>query len=109
MKRTSVPTLEIPKNPVQRRIFIKSQLEMRGLSFAAIGRREGVSRVTVSQVAAGGPSARLQDALAQAIGVPVAALFPERFDGHGRRLAPVRCAEDSRYTAQAHGQSAEAA
>ncbi|MFN3883232.1 MAG: helix-turn-helix domain-containing protein [Rhodocyclaceae bacterium] len=109
MKRTPVLTPVIPMNPVERRIFIKSQLEIRGLSFAAIGRREGVSRIAVSQAAAGGPSARLQDALAEAIEIPVQTLFPERFDGKGRRITPVRCAEDNRYAHRVHGQSAEAA
>ncbi|WP_341893847.1 helix-turn-helix domain-containing protein [Ferrovibrio terrae] len=109
MKPTTVPTLVVPKNPVERRIFIKLQLELRGLSFAAIARQRGVARVTVSKTAAGAPSAPLQAALAEAIEMPVEVVFPERFDRNGRRVTPVRSRQDSRYASGAHGQSAEAA
>ncbi len=108
MKLIKKLSLDTVMNPVERRIFIKSQLELRGLSFAAIARREKVTRIAVGFAAAGGSSARLQEALAEALDIPVQTLFPERFDGQGRRITLVR-SDNSKSGARAHGQSAEAA
>jgi lambda repressor-like predicted transcriptional regulator len=97
-------------NPVERRIFIKSQLQLRGLSFAAIARQEGVNRISVGYAASGGPSARLQQALADAIGLPVQDLFPERYDAQGQRISAVRPrAQVTRSGPVSHGQKARAA
>ena len=90
MTRPNAIDIPIPENPIKRRGFIKWQLELRGLSLAEIARQQGVTRKAVSQVAGGGPSARIQQALAEALDMPVERLFPERFE--------FRCAAGNRHT-----------
>lgn len=97
-------------NPVERRIFIKGELELRRQSFSSIGRDLGVTRHSVAQAASGGPSRRIHEALAAAIEWTVEDLFPERYGAtNGRRAIQVRETEHSRSAGRSHGQKQEAA
>ncbi|MBS4046143.1 MAG: helix-turn-helix domain-containing protein [Alphaproteobacteria bacterium] len=97
-------------NPVERRVFIKGQLELRRLNYADIARDLGCSRNAVAQAAAGGPSRRIHEALAAAIEWTVEELFPERYGPvKAGRAIPVRGTEHSRSAGRSHGQKREAA
>mgnify|MGYP002860648618 FL=1 len=79
-------TNDIPKNPAIRREWISFQLRIRGLSYRAIARREGVSHQAVSVSAGGLGSSHLQEVLATAIDLGPQQLFPELYDARGNRL-----------------------
>jgi len=64
-------------------------LKARGLSIAALAREVGVSRCSVARVM-NQPSARLERAVADALGVKPNAIFPERYDRRGQRLLRTR-------------------
>jgi lambda repressor-like predicted transcriptional regulator len=81
---------QIPPNPFVRRAWIIFQLHVAaGISLATIADDEGCSRQAVS-LALTHPNARLEEAIAQRLGVTAAQLFPERFDEHGTRLHVIR-------------------
>jgi Ner family transcriptional regulator len=81
--------MNTPKNPAERRAWIKYQLEMRGLSVRRLALREGVSQQAMSHALIG-PSSHLQPVIAKAIGMAVQELFPEFYDEHGNRLGRTR-------------------
>lgn len=85
----SQTTLDIPKNPAERRAWICFQLRLRGTSLRAIARRLGVSQQAVSN-ALMTPSSHIEPAIAEAIGLTAQQLFPERFDDAGNRLPRTR-------------------
>jgi lambda repressor-like predicted transcriptional regulator len=87
-KKAAEAEAEIFRNPVQRRAWVNFQLKIRGLSFAALARQEGVVPQAVSAALAS-PSRELEEAIAAAVERPVEILFPERFID-GRRIAPTR-------------------
>lgn len=82
-------TLDAPKNPAERRAWVCFQLRLRGNSLSKIARQEKVSQQAVSN-ALMTPSCRLEQAIAEALGLTAKQLFPERFDGMGFRLAHTR-------------------
>lgn len=86
--------VDIPMNPHDRRIWVCAELRRRGSSLTAIGRRLGVSQQAVSQ-ALMIPSSRLEQAIADELGVAVQSLFPERFGADGRRLPNTRAPQRS--------------
>ncbi|TSK08581.1 MAG: hypothetical protein FPO08_04555 [Geobacter sp.] len=67
-------TKRVPKKPDERRVWIKGQLELAGLSFATIARELGVSRQAVRK-----PSRRMEKAIAEKIGLPPERIWPERY------------------------------
>lgn len=77
----------VPKfaSPRERRKWVLFQLHLRGESFASVAAELGITRNSVSQ-ALDLPSARVERALAAKLGTTPAALFPDRFDGKGRRI-----------------------
>lgn len=79
-------TLKIPTKPAERRVWILYQLTLKGESFASLARGLGCSTTAVWQVADGKRSDRIGAAIAAAIGVAQARLFPEHFDDRGNRL-----------------------
>lgn len=83
-------TLDIPKNPAQRRAWICYQLRLLNLSLRDLARREGVSHQVMSVAAAGFGSSHLQEALAETLGLKPQRLFPEHYDPSGKRLGRVR-------------------
>lgn len=86
-------TLDIPKNPSDRRAWILYRLRCIGLNCRALGRELGVSHQAVSDAARGKPSRHIEAALAAKIGVPPQALFPEHYDKTGRRIPVARSTE----------------
>jgi len=82
-------TLDIPKNPAQRRAWLAYQLRLKGLSIADLARQEDVSREAVAK-AMNEPSSHLEEAIARTLERTVREIFPERYDHHGRRLNRTR-------------------
>lgn len=82
-------TVNVPKNPAVRRVWIKGQLELRGLSLRQLARREDVSHQAMSHALIG-PSSHLQPVLAQVLGLTVHQLFPEWYDEAGNRVGRTR-------------------
>ena len=102
-------TFDIPKNPAVRREWIGFQLRIRGLSRAALARREGVSHQAVSAAALGGGSRHLQEVIAAAIDVTPQALFPELYDEQGNRLGVTRPPNRTTRRGGGNGKDQEAA
>ncbi len=69
---------EIPENPFERRAWIIYRLKGRGSSLAQIARSLNVTRQSVNS-ALFKSSARIEGAIAEALGLPVEVVFPERF------------------------------
>lgn len=87
-------TVNVPKNPAERRGWIKYQLETRGLSLRRLARDEGVSHQAVSYALVA-PSSHLQPVIADAIGLTVHELFPEWYDADGTRRGQTRVPQRS--------------
>ena len=88
---TTNASLAIPQKPAHRRAWVKFQLSLKGLSFAALAEQIDVSPQAIKDALLK-PSARIEEEIASAIKVPVEKLFPERFDANGERLHKVRAA-----------------
>jgi Ner family transcriptional regulator len=82
-------TTDLPKNPAARRAWLTYQLRIRGRSVSELARANGVSREALYG-AMNTPSSHLERAIAGALNLAPQQLFPERFDGRGRRLSQVR-------------------
>jgi Ner family transcriptional regulator len=84
---TNVETsLDIPTDFEARRAWVVFQLRLRGTSFSAIGRAMSVTAQAVAMTMLV-PSARMEAAIAEALGLSPQKLFPERYDEGGiRRL-----------------------
>ncbi len=100
--------LNIPADPHERAAWVVFQLRLRGVSFAAIARRHGWSRRVVA-MAMRVPSFPQEKAIAEELGLPVERLFPERYDGNGKRRHLVRGSQDSDGTTDDNVKSQEAA
>ncbi|MGQ3074369.1 MAG: helix-turn-helix domain-containing protein [Ferrovibrionaceae bacterium] len=79
----------IPTDPLPRAAWVQARLKCAGSSFADIARDLGVHRQTVSQTMRC-PNARIELAIAEAVGVEVTTLFADRFDQAGNRLHRIR-------------------
>lgn len=84
------PTPDIPKNPAEKRAWIQYQLRLKGTNFRALGLEIGVSQTAVSRAAAGYPMQDVERAIADAIGIAHATLFPEHFRDNGERIPAAR-------------------
>jgi Ner family transcriptional regulator len=82
-------TLDIPKEPTQRRAWVGYQLKIRGSSLRRIALDNGVSHQAVGQ-ALMAPSFHLERVIAKAIGLSVQDLFPERYLVDGTRKLTTR-------------------
>lgn len=66
-----------PKKPASRALWIKHELEKKGISYAQIAREEGVSRQAVRKaVYASYP--KMERAIAMRLGLTVRQIWPER-------------------------------
>lgn len=84
---TDLPTnADIPQNPAARVEWINARLAERGLSQAEVGRRCAVRRQSVQLAILYPTSARIDEALAELLDVPVQALFADRYGADGRRI-----------------------
>lgn len=86
---TAAATIDLPKSPSGRRAWLSYQLRLRGLSISALARKHSVSREALSNAMVNN-SSHLEQVIAAALETTPQALFPERFDRHGRRLAHTR-------------------
>lgn len=69
---------KVPQNPIERRVWIKSQLELHKSSFSAIARENGVS-VAAVQSAVTRPYPKMQRLIASKLGLPPETIWPERY------------------------------
>lgn len=81
--------LIIPKNTAERRLWVIFELKRKGLSLSKIARSLDVTRQSVRS-ALSEPSARIEQAIANALELPVEQLFFERFDADGNRIHHTR-------------------
>lgn len=100
-------SLDVPKNPAERRAWVVYQLRIRGNSIRRLAEDTGVSQQAMS-AALMAPSARLEGVLAEAIGLSVRALFPERYRGN-ERICRTRPAKPTRVAPQSQRQKGAAA
>lgn len=87
--------LVVPTDIEERASWVQHQLRIRGTSLAAIARARGWSRRPIA-MALRVPSFPQEQAIAEALGVAVETLFPERYDANGQRLHAVRPKNRSR-------------
>lgn len=80
---------DIPLDPARRRIWIQGELRLAGSSLTALAASLGVSRQAVGQ-ALMVPSERIEQAIADRLGLPVTWLFPDRFTADGQRIPGTR-------------------
>jgi lambda repressor-like predicted transcriptional regulator len=74
-----------PKDPAERREWIKGQLRLKGFSLRRLATQEGVCPQAVCG-ALSHPSSHLEEVIAAPLGMTARQLFPERFDAKGNRL-----------------------
>lgn len=84
---------DIPTSPHERALWVGAQLKMRGSSLSGLARDKGWAHQTV-RFALHSPSYPQEKAIADALGLEVRDLFPERYRD-GNRIHSVRSkAED---------------
>lgn len=71
-------TRDVPKNPAQRREWIKYELRLRGSSLSAVARELGVVRQAVA-IALCRPYPRMEEAIAQKLELSPKNIWPERY------------------------------
>jgi len=85
----NLSTVNVPKSPAERRAWIVYQLRIRGASLRRLAAQVGVSPQAMSN-ALMLPSSHLEPVIAEALGLTVQQLFPERFDALGTRVCWTR-------------------
>lgn len=80
---------QVPSDHTRRAVWILGELKLVGSSLAAIALELGCSRQAGAQALRMG-SYRWEQAIAAKLGRPVQSLFPDRYDGSGKRLRPCR-------------------
>ena len=98
---------DVPQDANKRRAWIVVQLRARGLSLGSLSLRDGFSRNYFNQ-ALYRPLFPAEVAIAEALGMTAAQLFPERFDRSGQRLHRV-WSQSTRAARRSNGKGAEAA
>lgn len=96
-KNPAIRREDIPLDPTRRRVWIQGELRLIGSSLTAVAASLGVSRQAVGQALLV-PSERIEQAIADELGLPVSWLFPDRFGADGQRIPNTRPA--NRITAQ---------
>ncbi len=81
MNRMDVTT--IPQDPGQRRAWVLYQLRLRGWTLAALARQHGLSR-NAPGLAFRRPYPRMEQLIAQTLGVSPVVIWPERYTEDGR-------------------------
>lgn len=85
MTKIDAATKKLFKDPAKRRAWVIYQLGLQGRSLASLGRDLGLVRSS-PQAALARPYPRMERLLAEAVGVPVHELFPDRYAPNGERL-----------------------
>lgn len=78
-------TRKLLADPAKRRAWVRYQLTLKGLSMADIARDAGVTRECLYQVFCK-TYPRMEKVVADAVGLPPAVLWPERYDAEGLPL-----------------------
>lgn len=73
----------VPQDPAERRAWIRYQLARRGLTLAALSRKQGLHR-NVAQAALARPYPRMERVIARVIGMQPHEIWPERYDAAGK-------------------------
>lgn len=84
-----VETFRVPSDPRERRYWILGQLFVRGITLSKLAMQTGVTQQAMS-LTLRSPNARLEQVIADALGMPVISIFPDRFSPRGDRLHKVR-------------------
>lgn len=85
-RRPIPPTSPVPTDPFDRRSWFYTQLARHGLTTAKLAENLGCDRRMISQCLIAPKSERIETGMAEAIGLTVQALFPERHTHDGTRL-----------------------
>jgi len=80
---------DIPTSPHERALWVGVQLKLRGTSLARLARENGWSKQTI-YFALRSPSYPQEKAIADALGLKVRDLFPERYGRDGHRIHSIR-------------------
>lgn len=89
MRKVDTPiSASIPPGTSHRREWIKYQLRLKGYSLAALGRTLGLSRYA-PVLALRQPYPRIEQAIADILGMEPAAIWPERYDADGNPNRPM--------------------
>lgn len=80
---------DIPTSPHERVLWVGMQLKLRGTSLAKLARDNGWGKQAM-YFALRAPSYPQEQVIAEALGVTVRDLFPERYDSKGNRIHPIR-------------------
>lgn len=70
------------RDPIKRRAWVKYQIQMQGRSMAEVAREAGVKR-TALYSAFKKTYPRMEKVIADALGLPPAVVWPERYDADG--------------------------
>lgn len=100
----AIATLEVPKEPAHRRVWVCGQLRLRNTSLRKLAQNEGVSHQAMSATLLA-PNTHLEPVIAGAIGLTPAQLFPERFDAVGNRIVQTRSPQRSTAARRANVES----
>lgn len=82
MSKLDSKTLELFRDPEKRRAWVKYQVHLQGRSLAQVASDAGVKRSTLYAVFIK-TYPRMEKVVADAVGLPPAVLFPERYDSDG--------------------------
>ncbi|CAA0103205.1 helix-turn-helix domain-containing protein [Zhongshania aliphaticivorans] len=85
MKTIDDATKQLIQDPIKRRAWVIFQLSLKGQTFASVAREHGYER-TAPRQAFERRYPRMEQILADAVGLPVQALWPERYDLDGTPL-----------------------
>jgi len=85
-RRPIPPTSPVPTDVLERRSWFYVQLTQRGLTTAKLALSLGCDRRMISQCLISPKSDRIETGMAEAIGLTVQTLFPERHAIDGTRL-----------------------
>jgi Ner family transcriptional regulator len=82
MSKLDSKTLQLLRDPAKRRAWVKYQVHLQGKSLAQVATDAGVKRSTLYTVFVK-TYPRMEKVVADAVGLPPAVLFPERYDDDG--------------------------
>ena len=88
---TMISPSDVPSDPGMRREWIKFQLRIRGTTLAGVGRDLGINRAAVGK-AMNTHYARVEQAIAERLGLRPEQLWPERYEAEPDRALERRSA-----------------
>lgn len=82
MTKLDSTTKRLLRDPIKRRAWVKYQIQLTGRSMAQVAEEAGVNRQTLYS-AFFKTYPRMEKVIADALGLPPAVVFPERYDADG--------------------------